>query len=119
MDTDDKQYNSSLLSYIMNYSIVPPKFPIQGTRGGVVTPRDWGVTTQKGKTLYVHVLNLDDKALFLPYAGNKLKSAVEYQSRKSIRFIQDRDGILLKFTDKPHSPDYVLELTFANELPLN
>ena len=26
MDTDDKQYNSSLLSYIMNYSIVPPKF---------------------------------------------------------------------------------------------
>ena len=92
---------------------------IQGTRGGVVTPRDWGVTTQKGKTLYVHVLNLDDKALFLPYAGNKLKSAVEYQSRKSVRFIQDRDGILLKFTDKPHSPDYVLELTFANELPLN
>lgn len=90
---------------------------VQGTRGGVVAPHDWGVTTQKGKILYVHVLNLKDKALFLPYAGNKLKHAVEYQSRKAVRFMQDKEGILLKFSETPSSPDYVLELTFTNELP--
>ena len=83
----------------------------------MVTPRDWGVTTQRGKTLYVHVLNLTDKAVFLPYSGNKLKKAVEYATKKGIQFVQDNDGILLKFPKKPESPDYVLELTFEKELP--
>lgn len=91
---------------------------IQGTRGGVVAPSHWGVTTQKGKTLYVHVLDLIDKALFLPYSGNKLIKAVEYDGKKSIKFTQDKDGILLKFPKIPESPDYVLELTFEKELPI-
>lgn len=90
---------------------------VRGTRGGVVPPRDWGVTTQKGKILYVHVLNLKDKVLFLPYAGNKLEKAVVFQSRDTVRYTQDSDGILLKFNEIPQSPDYVLELTFASELP--
>ena len=30
---------------------------IYGTRGGPVTPRPWGVTTQKGDRVYVHVLD--------------------------------------------------------------
>lgn len=89
---------------------------VQGTRGGVITPRDWGVTTQKGKTLYVHILNLKDKALFLPYTGNKLKKAVEYASKKAIQFTQDKDGIWLKLPQMPTAPDYVLELTFEKDL---
>lgn len=90
---------------------------VQGTRGGVVKPRDWGVTTQRGKTLYVHVLNWEDNALFLPYSGNKLKKAVEYESKKGIQFTQDKDGIWLKLPKKPELPDYVLELTFEKDLP--
>ncbi|MDO5106478.1 alpha-L-fucosidase [Capnocytophaga sp.] len=90
---------------------------IQGTRGGIIPPAHWGVTTQKGKTLYVHVLDLTDKALFLPYTGNKLIKAVEFKSRKTLKFSQDKDGILLKFPQQPESPDYVLELTFEKELP--
>jgi alpha-L-fucosidase len=89
---------------------------IYGTRGGVVEPHDWGVTTQKGKTLYVHVLNLEDKALFLPYSGNKLKNAVLFHNREAVKFTQDKDGILLKFKEVPTDPDYVIELTFTNEL---
>ena len=34
---------------------------IYGTRGGPVTPRPWGVTTKKGSTVYVHVLNWQDQ----------------------------------------------------------
>jgi Alpha-L-fucosidase len=39
---------------------------IHGTRGGDVAPHSWGVSTRKGDKLYIHILNLQDKALFLP-----------------------------------------------------
>ena len=89
---------------------------IYGTRGGVVETRDWGVTTQKGKTLYVHILNLKDKGLFLPYNGNKLRSAVLFHNRETVNFTQDNSGIFLRFQDEPTGPDYVVELTFTNQL---
>ena len=53
---------------------------IYGTRGGAVAPHDWGVTTQKGNKLYVHILNLQDKALFLPLADKKVKKAVLFKN---------------------------------------
>ena len=34
-----------------------------GTRGGPLTARDWGVTTQKGNKVYVHILNWTDESL--------------------------------------------------------
>jgi alpha-L-fucosidase len=39
---------------------------IYGTRGGPVTPRPWGVTTAKGDTVYVHILDWSDDVLSLP-----------------------------------------------------
>ena len=39
---------------------------IYGTRGGPVTPRPWGVTTQKGDRVFVHVLDWKDSVLALP-----------------------------------------------------
>ena len=89
---------------------------IYGTRGGVVETRDWGVTTQRGKTLYVHILNLKDKGLFLPYSGNKLKSAVLFHNRETVNFTQDNIGIFLRLKDEPTGPDYIIELTFTNDL---
>ncbi len=53
---------------------------IYGTRGGFIAPRDWGVTTQKGNKLYVHILNLKDDGLYLPMQGKKVRSAKEYLS---------------------------------------
>jgi alpha-L-fucosidase len=89
---------------------------IYGTRGGVVSPRDWGVTTQKENKLFVHILNLQDKGLYLPYSGNKLKSAVLFADKKAVKFVQDKEGILLKFNETPTAPDYVVELTFEEKL---
>jgi alpha-L-fucosidase len=48
---------------------------IYGTRGGPVTPRTWGVTTQKGKTVYVHVLNWQDGNLLIPPVGGTIARA--------------------------------------------
>jgi alpha-L-fucosidase len=39
---------------------------IYGTRGGPITPRSWGVSTQKGSTIYLHVLDWKDDYLALP-----------------------------------------------------
>jgi len=48
---------------------------LYGTRGGPITPRSWGVTTQKGDTVFVHVLDWDDSALLLPPLPRRVKSA--------------------------------------------
>jgi alpha-L-fucosidase len=39
---------------------------IYGTRGGPVSPRPWGATTQKDGKIYVHVLDWSDEVLALP-----------------------------------------------------
>lgn len=84
---------------------------IYGTRGGLVAPRDWGVTTQKGNTLYVHILNYPDKELVLPLQGRKVKRAVVYKDKTLVRYLHSRDGIVLQMKDVPSGPDYIIELT--------
>lgn len=39
---------------------------IYGTRGGPIAPGDWGVTTQRDKTVYVHLLREHDGQITLP-----------------------------------------------------
>lgn len=84
---------------------------VYGTRGGDVPPRDWGVTTRKGDKLYVHILDLQDKGLFLPLSGQKVKSAVCFKDRRPVKFTQDKQGVLLEFDAVPADVDYVVELT--------
>jgi alpha-L-fucosidase len=48
---------------------------VYGTRGGPVTPRTWGVTTRKGNTVYVHVLNWQDASLLIPPVGGTIARA--------------------------------------------
>lgn len=84
---------------------------IYGTRGGDVTPRDWGVTTRKGNKLYVHILNLPDNGLFLPLTTATVKSAVVFKDRKPVKFMQDKKGVVLELAEAPRDVDYVVELT--------
>lgn len=84
---------------------------IYGTRGGLVTPRDWGVTTMKGNKLFVHILSLQDKALFLPITTKKVKKAILYKDAKPIKFSTTKGGVLLEFKEVPKDVDYVVELT--------
>jgi len=84
---------------------------IYGTRGGVVAPHDWGVTTQKGNKLYVHILDLKDKALFLPLTDKKVKKAVVFKDQSPVRLTKTKAGVLLEFAEVPKDIDYVVELT--------
>ncbi len=88
---------------------------IYGSRGGDVTPRDWGVTTRKGNKLYVHILNLKDKGLFLPLTTAKVKNAVVFKDKKPVKFRQDKNGVLLELAEDPSADiDYVVELTLKD-----
>jgi alpha-L-fucosidase len=44
---------------------------IYGTRGGPLSARNWGVTTQKGNKVYLHVLNWYDETLTIPNLSKK------------------------------------------------
>lgn len=68
---------------------------IYGTRGGPVTPRAWGVTTQKGNKVYVHILNPEDNNLLIPDFGMKVKKITFFGSEAKLKFKQDAFGIAI------------------------
>jgi alpha-L-fucosidase len=69
---------------------------IYGTRGGPLAPADWGVTTQKGNKIYVHVLHWGAPLLALQPLSEKITAARELLGDSTIQFKQESDGVLLK-----------------------
>lgn len=86
---------------------------IYGTRGGCIAPHDWGVTTQKGNRLFVHILNLLDKALFLPLEGKQVKQALDFVTRQSLKVKRVEGGITLLLDEVPTETDKVVELVLG------
>lgn len=68
---------------------------IYGTRGGPVSPRAWGVTTQKGNKVFVHVLNPEDNNLLIPDFGVKVKKITFFGSGEKLKYRQDAFGIAI------------------------
>ena len=66
---------------------------IYGKRGGLIEPHSWGVTTQKDNKLYVHVLNYNDKAIFLPIEAKQEKNVVLYKDKTTLRNNKDKAGV--------------------------
>lgn len=87
---------------------------IYGTRGGCIAPHPWGVTTQKGNKLYVHILDLQDKALFLPLEGKKVKQAVSFADRQPLKFQKCEGGVMLYLAAIPTEVDKVVELVISD-----
>jgi alpha-L-fucosidase len=68
---------------------------IYGTQGGPIAPRDWGVTTQAGNTVYLHVLQWQDESLVIPSWGKKIISAKIFGGQ-SVKFTENEFGIILR-----------------------
>ena len=68
---------------------------IYGTRGGPVAPRPWGVTTRKGNTVYVHVLDWPDGPLVIPGLGAPVRSARALVGDHPVKYEARPDGSLL------------------------
>ncbi len=63
-----------------------------GTRKGPVAPHEWGATTIKGKTMYVHVLDLKDEVLFLPAFTKKISSVTLFDDHSKLDYSQNKNG---------------------------
>jgi alpha-L-fucosidase len=84
---------------------------IYGTKGGPLTARYWGVTTQKGNTVYLHILNWTDEALVIPSIGKKIKSVKMFSDKTPLKFSENEFGITLKIPkEKMDEIDTIVEL---------
>ncbi len=83
---------------------------IYNTRGGPVSPRPWGVTTQRGDTVFVHVLDWRDRLLAIPLVGPRVTRATMLGSDVALDFEQTPDGVRLTLPDGASEPDRVIVL---------
>ena len=87
---------------------------IYGTQGKVINPQKWGITTRKGKFIYVHVLNdTDTDHLVLPGFDQNPKSVVFFDGEAKVQYKLENDGLHLVVKKDPSSIDTIIKL----ELP--
>lgn len=83
---------------------------IYGTRSTFMKPQQWGVATDKGKTLYLHVMSEPtDGVILLPF---KPKSVKAFASGKSLKFRKGNNGYSVVVPDDADfSTDFIIEVT--------
>ncbi len=84
---------------------------IYGTREGPVAPRSWGVTTQKGNRIFVHLMDWQDSALLLPRLPMRVRRAYLMQTGAAVGVSESEAGTLLRLPayDKA-APDNIVVL---------
>jgi alpha-L-fucosidase len=85
---------------------------IFNTRGGIVASQDWGVITQKEKSLYVHILKpVANKYIFIPNLKTKIVSAHWFNEKLQAPYKQVAEGTFIYINQKPFDGiDTIIEL---------
>ncbi len=84
---------------------------IYGTQGGPLTERNWGVTTQKGNKVYVHLLNWHDETLTIPRLSKKVASAKLFKDKAALKFNENDFGVNIQIPKSQRDEiDTVIEL---------
>jgi alpha-L-fucosidase len=84
---------------------------IYKTTGGPITPTDEMVFTQKGNTLYLHILD-DSKELFFVenFKGN-IRSMHFYKSKEKVNYKISKYGIFIEVpNNKKNQIDTIIEI---------
>ena len=69
---------------------------IYGTRGKVLPPQSWGVATQKGKTIYLHLLKKPELPfLLLPEFNENIASVKVMGSQQAIQWNKVKEGVFI------------------------
>ncbi len=85
---------------------------IYGTRKGIVEPEDWGVSTQKGNKLYIHILDWKKDVLLVSPFKSKVKSVVYFKDKTKVDYRLDKYGLLLDLPKgKRDDMDTIIEVT--------
>ncbi len=91
---------------------------IYGTRGGPLAPRHWGVTTRRGDTVFVHVLDWPDRTLALPALGAQVLRARMLHSGEAVVVAQSENGVTLTMpASRSDHPDRVIMLETRRRQP--
>ncbi len=72
---------------------------IYGTRGGPISAGPWGVTTQRGSTVYVHVLDWNEPLLAVAGIPREVHSAKLLRDGSRVEFSVVKGGLVLKLPD--------------------
>ncbi len=80
-------------------------FAIYGTRGGPFKPTDWGVSTRKENTIYLHILNLPDDSpeIVIPDFGLEI-NACTVVGGGALNFSKVNDEIVIDLGNEPMKP---------------
>ncbi len=69
---------------------------VYGTRGAITTPKSWGGFTQKGKTVFMHMLQKQEgDYIFIPELKQKIKKATSFDGKTEIKFKQQPEGTFI------------------------
>ncbi len=84
---------------------------IYKTRKGPVSPVHWGATTQKGNTIYLHILDLKEESLLIQEFKQKIKSATFFDDGSKVKFKATEFGTIFKLPfDKRQKNDTIIEI---------
>jgi len=87
---------------------------IYATRGGPVPPHEWGVTTQRADTVFVHVLSWPDRLLALPPLGARVVRARMLRTGAPVGVATSGAGVTLTLPEGgDEEADRVVVLTLA------
>lgn len=85
---------------------------IYATRGGPYLPGDFGVSTYRGKTIYLHILNNTESQLTLPSLPVKI-TACSVLTGGEVDCKQDGAGVTVALKGSRNGIDAIVELTLA------
>ncbi|MGC4021581.1 MAG: alpha-L-fucosidase [Cyclobacteriaceae bacterium] len=84
---------------------------IYGTQGGPLSERNWGVTTQKGNKVYVHILSWQDETLTIPKLSKKVVSVKLFKNKTVLKFNESEFGVSIQIPKSMQDEiDTVVEL---------
>ena len=88
---------------------------VYGTRGGPLAPRPWGVTTQKGDTIYLHLLHGADAVLALPAMPRRVTRATLLEGGAVVHVATTASTVVLTLPKRDvDAPDQVVALVLAH-----
>lgn len=84
---------------------------IYGTQKGPIAPNDDFVSTQKGKTVYLHLLNPGLDVIHIDDVPVKIKSIRDLKSQKNLSFRNDKFGLVIDASNLSKDPvDTIIQI---------
>lgn len=74
---------------------------IYNTRGGLIAPGPWGVSTAKQDVVYLHVLDWNERILALPSINRKIATARLLRNQALVPFEMNDDALLVTLPARP------------------